>query len=148
MNADLEATLEELGPEYREVVGRLKSAYEPAVSAVRLPRPASWRLGAVLAAASLAACLVLGVHLGVGRATPPVEKVYVVRATDAAHEYRLALMRNDDAVKELIRTQGADGGWKTAFLTRQNAEALRLCSSAEARIAYKRALRNLRARGN
>lgn len=144
MSADLEATLTELGPGYREVVGRLRAAYEPQSDdgSDRF----RGRLLAVLAAAAIFACLVLGIHLGVVRATTSVENAYVVRVSDAAHEYRLALMRNDEAVKELIRTQDADGGWKTAFLTRQNAEALRFCTSPEAQVAYKRALRNLRAR--
>lgn len=144
MSADLESTLNGLGPGYREVVGRLRAAYEPLADDGS--SPSRGRLLVVLAAAAIFACLVLGIHLGASRATASVGNAYVVRVSDAAREYRLALMRNDEAVKELIRTQDADGGWKTAFLTRQNAEALRLCTSPEARVAYKRALRNLRAR--
>lgn len=145
MSADLDETLDELGPDYRNLVGRLRAA--DALPEVRAGRRPHGRLAAVLTAASLVACLVLGVLLGVEREPVIVERRNVVRTDGAAHEYRLALMRSDEAFGEILRTQEADGGWKTAFLTRQNAEALRLCPSAEARVAYKRAMRNLRARG-
>ena len=46
-----------------------------------------------------------------------------------------------------IRTQNADGSWCNDFLTRRNAEALARCPDAGARVAYKKAMRNLRVRG-
>ncbi len=56
------------------------------------------------------------------------------------HEYRAS-------VDEMIATQNPDGSWKNDFLTRRNAEALRFCGTPAARIAYKKAVRNLRAKG-
>ena len=63
------------------------------------------------------------------------------------NEYLLAEMRDDRAVKEMIRTQNPDGSWKNDFLTRRNAEALSHSTDPEARVARKKAMRNLRARG-
>ena len=100
--------------------------------------------GFALLAASLLAFLVLSALLPTAREP---SRVYTVRSTDAATEYRLAFVRNDEAVKELIRTQNADGSWRNDFLTRQNATALKSASGPEARIAYKKALRNLRYKG-
>ena len=148
MTKDLEDTLRELGDEYRPVVERLRRAYAPA-GRVRgaddrgAPSAAPWR-GALLAAAAAA------VLLGVGalfRGGEQESRVYTVRAADVAHEYMLAVVRDDAAVKEMIRTQRPDGGWGSDFLTRQNAAALRLCNSDAAQIAYRRAMRNLRLRG-
>jgi hypothetical protein len=81
------------------------------------------------------------------RDAAPSERVYAVRVSDAAREYQLAVVRDDRAVQEMIRTQRADGGWGSDFLTRQNAAALRLCAGEDARLAYRRAARNLRLRG-
>ena len=50
-------------------------------------------------------------------------------------------------VSEMIATQNSDGSWKSDFLTRRNAAALKLSSDPAARIAYKKAARNLRLRG-
>ena len=160
MTEDLERTLAELGPGYREVVGRLKAAPCPwADEAWRAERPAGgsrvgrgfMRATGYLAAASLLAVVGLCVVFGVARtrgarpATP--ERIYTVRATTAENEYRLALIRDDAAVQEMIRTQNPDGSWKNDFLTKRNAEALKGCRSPEAQVAYKKAIRNLRARG-
>ena len=147
MTKDLEETLLELGDGYRPVVERLRRAYAPAgrVQGAGIPRAAPFaRWGAALLAASVAAVL-LGAGLLFRGGEP--EKVYTVRAADAAHEYMLAIVRDDAAVQEMIRTQRPDGGWGSDFLTRQNAAALRLCRSDDAQIAYRRAMRNLRLRG-
>ena len=146
MNRDLDEQLNEMGEEYRTVVGRLKAAYAP-VADGRTGCPAR----SYLVAASLAILLGLGIVFSTSRlfnsSTPQPNRIYTVRATDAATEYSLAYIRNDEAVKEMIRTQNPDGGWKNDFLTRQNAEALKRCASPEAQVAYKKALRNLRAKG-
>ena len=155
MTQDLEETLQELGDGYRPVVDRLLAAYRlpdagPEASAEAERRPMKRKASAVawgvamLAAASLVAFLGFGL---VFRSEPPASRVYTVRASDAAHEYMLAIVRDDNAVQEMIRTQRADGGWGSDFLTRQNAAALRLCKGEDARIAYRRAMRNLRIRG-
>ena len=148
MTKDLEDTLRELGEEYRPVVERLRRAYAPAGCAQGVCIPcasssAPWRV-ALLAAA--VAMVLLGV--GVFFLGEDTSKVYTVRAADAAHEYMLAIVRDDAAVQEMIRTQRPDGGWGGDFLTRQNAAALRLCKGESAQVAYRRAMRNLRLRGS
>ena len=50
-------------------------------------------------------------------------------------------------VAAIVRTQHADGSWDNDFLTRQNAAALRAASGDAPRIAYRRAVRYLRAKG-
>ena len=72
---------------------------------------------------------------------------YTVRVTDAERAYALAVLRDDKAVQELIRTQNPDGSWKTDELTRRNAELLKTCRSEAAQAAYRKAMDNLRARG-
>ena len=62
-------------------------------------------------------------------------------------EYRLALAADGASIREMIRTQNADGSWKTDYLTKRNAAALKGSEIAEARVAYKKAMRNLRIRG-
>ena len=62
-------------------------------------------------------------------------------------EYRLALVADEASIGEIIRTQNADGSWNNDFLTKRNAAALKSCTVADARIAYKKAMRNLRLRG-
>ena len=152
MTKDLEDTLRELGCEYCSVIDRLRMAYaqDPvcgdvcADSALPCHRAAPrWRIS-LLWAASVAALLLGAVAVFCGRSES--EKVYAVRAADAAHEYCLAIVRDDKAVQEMIRTQRPDGGWANDFLTRQNAAALRLCPDEKAQIAYRRAMRNLRLR--
>ena len=154
MTQDLEQTLQELGEGYRSVVDRLLAAYRPPSCVEPFVQPAERPLGrtaaavawgvALLAAASLVAFLGFGL---VFRSSSPAERVYTVRVSDAAHEYQLAVVRDDRAVQEMIRTQRADGGWGSEFLTRQNAAALRQCRGDDAQLAYRRAMRNLRIRG-
>ena len=47
----------------------------------------------------------------------------------------------------MIASQNPDGSWANDFLTRRNAEVLRTSDDPEARVAYKKAMRNLRFRG-
>jgi len=127
MNADLEATLRELGPEYRSLVNRIVDAYAEPVRIAHWPR-------ALLIAATIAFALVLSFVLT--RSSEP-----------RVNEYHLALIHDEAAIDEIIKTQNQDGSWKNDFLTRQNAEALRTLPGKAAQIAYKRARRNLRVRG-
>lgn len=152
MTRDLEETLNDLGSGYREVVDRLTNAYEPLAGVSLAPRR-DWRARAVrrsvgyLLAASLLVFVGLGVYF---RARPrsvaagEPSRVYTVRASTAENEYRLAIVRDDAAVQEMVRTQRPDGGWGNDFLTRQNCEALRNHPSPEAQIAFKKARRHLR----
>lgn len=139
MNRDLEKTLDELGPEYRRLVERLKAADSP------VRRPARRFAAPYLAAASLAFLLALGILFL--RPAAPVGEVTAARTLPAHSEFMLAHLRGEAAFAEILRTQGADGGWGNDFLTRQNAGALRSRTDPASRIAYKRAMRNLRLRG-
>ena len=135
MSRDLEEQLDEMGPEYRAVVMRLRAGHEAAdVLNVFRPRPKVLR--PVLAAASLL------VIVGFG--------VFFLGLQDFRHEtkdVRFAPREYRADVSEMIATQNPDGGWKNDFLTRRNAAALKLCSDPAAQIAYKKAARNLRLRG-
>ena len=140
MNRDLENQLNEMGPEYRAVVTRLRGAetappHETTLlrgGSVSLPHDRRW---------FVAASLILVVGLGVFLCTshPPVlsPSLPVIRG---AHEYHMD-------VSEMIATQNPDGSWQNDFLTRRNAAALKVCGDPAAQIAYKKAMRNLRARG-
>ena len=155
MTKDLEKTLRELGDGYRPVVERLLAAYtvekrSDLLSTVPAGGPRAGRTAAAVGwGVALLSAAALLVFLGLGvvfRGGEPA-KVYTVRVTDAANEYRLAVVRDDAAVREMIRTQRPDGGWGSEFLTRRNAAALKDCSDAAAQLAYRKAMRNLRLRG-
>jgi hypothetical protein len=142
MNRDLESQLREMGPEYREVVakllaGRPAGVAEPSVAAWR--RASGW-----LIAAGVAFAVVFGV---VVRGTTDSEGARAARAVDASNEYMMAHIRSDEAVRELVRSQRSDGGWGSDFLTRQNAQALGRSQDPSARLAYRKAMRNLRLKG-
>lgn len=147
MNADLESTLAEMGGDYRDLVVRMKAAYEPlsgsrgvlpaAPAGIRRGRVVGWSV-AYLVAASLLVLVGLGVVFGVGAAKPT--------APDS-NAFMLAHLRNAAALDEIIRTQRPDGGWDNDFVTRQNIAALNGSASAEARLAMRKAMRNLRVRG-
>lgn len=163
MTRDLEETLRELGPGYREVADRLVAAFRPADEkavaqfrrAAPPERPASARRGRVvgwsvayLVAASLLVFVGLGVVFSGGqRDARPAGRVFTVRASAPMNEYALAAVGGDDAVREIIRTQNPDGSWQNDFLTRRNAAALMGVADEEAKVAFKKAVRNLRVRG-
>lgn len=144
MNADLEATLDELGPGYRAVVGRLCAAATVEPRAERPRGQAPWWRGPALwwpragylVAASLFAAIALSIFLQLTRpaAIPAAARVYTV-----------AYAPDEAALKELVASQRADGSWDNDFLTRQNAAALR--GVAVARVPYRKAVRYLKAKG-
>ena len=147
MTKDLEETLAGMEPAYRAVVDRLVAGAEAE------PRPGRctpvfparshvFRRQPLLAAASLLILLGLGVVF-----LRQDEQPNATQTLGAAHEYCLADTPGCEAIKEIIRTQSADGSWRNDFLTRRNATALSLSSLAEAKVAYKKAMRNLRVRG-
>ena len=145
MNADLEATLAELGGEYREMVVKMKAAYEPLPARAAAPERPSVRRGriigwsaAYLAAASLLVFVGLGVLFGGGAGAP---------AAADTNAFMLAHLKSAAAVDEMIRTQRPDGGWGNDFITRQNIAALSASTSSEACLARRKAMRNLRVRG-
>lgn len=133
MTKDLEETLAELGPGYREVVDRLRSCQAPAQMPRRFaPMP-------YLAAASVAAALA------------GIACVYALRPADgesaARRAYTAAYVRDDAALESIVESQLADGSWANDFLTRQNAAALRCAAGRRAAIAYKKAARYLKSKG-
>ena len=155
MNKDLEEQLNEMGPGYRAVVDRLRAAREAGVGE-KGERGESGEKGESgetrgwLLAASL--ILVVGLSVvftasNVKRQTSNVKPQTSNVKRQTSNLQRPAPRDYTMSVEEMIRTQNADGSWKNDFLTRQNAAALKLCDSAEARVAYKKAVRNLRVRG-
>ena len=145
MTKDLEDTLVGLGPGCRAVVDRLVAGAEaeprPGRAAAVFPRRRTLGRAPLLAAASLlvllGTCALLLRDAERPAATTPA----------AAREYRLAEACDSGAVAEMIRTQNADGSWQNDFLTQRNAAALARCHGADAKVAYKKAMRNLRVRG-
>ena len=135
MSEDLESTLDELGPAYREVVGRLRAAQEVEPTRRGIVR-VNWRRWT---ASLVAATILVVVGFSVLTSRTPVD------SSSVAGPYTLALDLNDTAIGELVRTQRADGSWDNDFLTRQNAAALK--DVASAKVAYRRAVRYLRAKG-
>ena len=149
MNRDLDEQLDEMGPDYRAVVGRLVGACRP-VDEGSLRKPSIGKFGCL--ASRSAVCLVaasllalLGVAVCFLNGKPAAEKVYTVRVSDARLAYTLAYATSEESVKALIGSQNADGSWSNDFQTRQNAAALR--GRPEAAVAYKKAVRYLRSKG-
>ena len=143
MNGDLESTLNELGPEYRDVVARLKTAREVEPSGTRafsLPRTEWWRRAGYLAAASLAVALGLSIFMQDAANAP--REPYA-----GAKVYTVAYAPTEEALEIIVASQRADGSWSNDFITRQNAAALRASDDARMKIAYRRAVRYLRSKG-
>ena len=138
MNRDLEETLNELGPDYRAVVARLRAGREAASGSRSSGDSRSSSRAAYLVAASLLVLIGLTVvHLSQSQSQTTNHKP---QTPSCPREYRAT-------VAEMIATQNPDGSWQNDFLTRRNAAALKVCGDPAARIAYKKAMRNLRARG-
>lgn len=143
MNADLENTVGELGPEYRDVVARLRAAreVEPVrfglkdLAPVRTARsPLSYLVAASLVAALALAALYVAPRGG-GAADVPLTV------------YTVAYAPTEEALELIVASQRADGSWSNDFLTRQNAAALRASDDERMRVAYRRAVRYLRTKG-
>lgn len=138
MNRDLEETLNELGPDYRAVVARLRAGREAASGSRSSGDSRSSSRAAYLVAASLLVLIGLTVvHLSQSQSQTTNHKP---QTPSCPREYRAT-------VAEMIATQNPDGSWQNDFLTRRNAAALKVCGDLAAQIAYKKAMRNLRARG-
>ena len=142
MSRDLEEQLDEMDPEYRKLVARLKdgATAEDLRPETRDERKGFaskvFRLKSYLVAASLLVFAGLGVvFLGRQDFRRKTEDM-----SFAPREYRAS-------VDEMIATQNPDGSWKNDFLTRRNAAALSVCGDPAAQVAYKKAMRNLRSRG-
>jgi hypothetical protein len=139
MNADLEKTVEELGPDYCDVVARLRASREVEPGKERRG-PWLEARGPWLAAASLAAALALAVLYVLPRGGDTVSDVPLTI-------YTVAYAPTEEALELIVASQRADGSWSNDFLTRQNAAALRASDDARMRVAYRRAVRYLRTKG-
>ena len=141
MTEDLERTLSELGPGYREMVSRLKAPFEEeAGNGNRLGFICGPRFARFLLAASLTLALaVSAVFL-----TPSGRTPY---GGNSCTVYTAAYAEDEFALRAILASQRADGSWQNDFLTRQNAAALRKLHDENSRIAYKRAVRYLRSKG-
>ena len=143
MNGDLESTLKELGPEYRDVVARLKTAREVEPSGARvfsLPRTEWRRHVGYLVAASLIVALGLSIFMQDAANAP--REPYA-----GAKVYTVAYAPTEEALEIIVASQRADGSWSNDFITRQNAAALRASDDERMKIAYRRAVRYLRSKG-
>ena len=133
MSRDLEEQLDEMGPEYRAVVMRLREAREATQG---IGDRGSGIRGWLVAASLL-------VILGLSAIFIQSNNRTIEQSNNSLFgpsEYRAS-------VSEMIATQNPDGSWKNDFLTRRNAAALKVCGDPAARVAYKKAMRNLRSRG-
>ena len=128
MSRDLEEQLDEMGPEYWTVVARLRMAQSAGT------RDEGRGMKGWLVAVSLLLMVGFGVFFLRPKAAHPSSLV------PHPSEYTMG-------ISEMIATQNPDGSWKNDFLTRRNAAALKACGDPAARIAYKKAARNLRLRG-
>lgn len=141
MTNDLEDTLKELGPEYRSVVKRLKAPF--AVS------PEPWfrrnRVAPYLLAASL--LLVLSLVVMDVTSSPRDARAFASCSSRAPAVYTAAYASDEFALRAIIDSQQSDGSWSNDYLTMQNAAALRRAHDEASRIAFKRAVRYLRAKG-
>ena len=132
MNRDLEKQLNEMGPEYRAVVMRLRAAREAQGIRDQGIGNRGWLVAAsILAILGLSAILIQSND----------------RTTEQSNSSPFGAREYRASVSEMIATQNPDGSWKNDFLTRRNAAALKVCGDPAAQIAYKKAMRNLRTRG-
>ena len=132
MNKDLQATLKELGPDFRRLVREMKAPFEDRTA----PRSGSgWKFG-YLAAAVLA--IVFGMTVWFRSAPAP---------NAAPRIYTIAYAATPDALRTIVASQRADGSWENDFLTRQNAAVLQNATIPDQRIAYLKAVRYLRRKG-
>lgn len=132
MTKDLEETLNELGPEYRSVVGRLRAPFAPPR---RSPLP-------YLLAASLIAVVGFSIWC-----LPGSECRREGSVASAPRVYTVAYANDEYALQAIVDSQQSDGSWSNDYLTMQNAAALRKAGDAASQIAYKRAVRYLRTKG-
>ena len=132
MSRDLEEQLDEMGPEYRAVVMRLRAARE-AVQGIG-------DQGSGIRGWLIAASLLVILGLSVFFSTSQPLSLSTSQPAYGAHEYKMG-------VAEMIATQNPDGSWKNDFLTRRNAAALKGSTDPAARIAYKKAARYLSFKG-
>ena len=142
MSRDLEEQLDEMGPEYRAVVARLKDSATAEDLRLKTRDGRRGFASKVLGLKSYLVAASLLILVGVG--------VVFLRRQDLRHETEdmsFAPREYRASIPEMIATQNPDGSWKNDFLTRRNAAKLKGCDTQAARIAYKKAARYLNAKG-
>lgn len=142
MTEDLKETLAELGPEYQAVVDRLRAPFSETGTPLVGDAPRRYvrwlpKTVGVLAAASLAGVLAFANRNSVS------DRTFHAHAAT----YAVAYARDAAALEAIVASQRSDGSWESDFLTCQNAAALRGVDTADARVAYKKAVRYLRTKG-
>ena len=152
MSKDLEEQLNEMGPEYRAIVARLRGAMGEGEDFRRKTRDVRgretrdgrrglasyvFRLRSYLTAASLLVIRGLSAIL-----IQPNN-----RTTEQSNSCPFGAREYRADISEMIATQNPDGSWKNDFLTRRNAAALKGSSNPAAQVAYKKAIRYLHAKG-
>jgi len=151
MSRDLETTLDELGPECRAVVSRLKAAREAEWRTAGGGGRAAgeWRRAGCrrllcrtgyLVAASLFAAIAFSIFFQDAAKAPS-------RPFSTANVYTVAYASTPEALEAILASQRSDGSWSNDFITRQNAAALRSSGEERMRTAYRRAVRYLRTKG-
>ena len=133
MTKDLEETLEELGPGYRVVVGRVLASRRP----IARRRAFLQFRRAALAAACAAAVLSFGVWMHFSSAADGAARPCTI--------YTVAYSK--DRLPSLVDSQNPDGSWENDFVTRQNAAALAEASGEAENLAYRKAMRYMRLKG-
>lgn len=145
MTEDFKETLDELGPEYIQVVDKLKNLgeIEPRNGRFLVKRSVFFKRIGVLLAASLTLVIAMTFFFVSNEGS---EKEITKVALSAPKPYFLAFNLTDErSIEEIKRTQKPDGSWNNDLLTRQNATALMKVDKSS--LAYRKAMRYLRSKG-
>lgn len=145
MTEDFKETLDELGPEYIQVVDKLKNLgeIEPRNGRFFVKRSVFFKRIGVLLAASLT--LVIAMTFYFVKSNWDKKGIAEIDIS-ASKPYFLAFNLTDErSIEEIKRTQKPDGSWHNDLLTRQNATALMKVDKSS--LAYRKAMRYLRSKG-
>lgn len=145
MTEDFKETLDELGPEYIQVVDKLKNLGEIETRNGRFfaKRSVFFKRNGVLLAASLT--LVIAMTFYFVKSNWDKKGIAEIDIS-ASKPYFLAFNLTDErSIEEIKRTQKPDGSWNNDLLTRQNATALMKVDKSS--LAYRKAMRYLRSKG-
>lgn len=145
MTEDFKGTLDELGPEYIQVVDKLKNLgeIEPKNGRLFVKRSVFFKRIGVLLAASVT--LVIAMTFYFVKSNWDKKGIAEIDIS-ASKPYFLAFNLTDErSIEEIKRTQKPDGSWNNDLLTRQNATALMKVDKSS--LAYRKAMRYLRSKG-
>ena len=145
MTEDFKETLDELGPEYIQVVDKLKNLgeIEPRNGRFFVKWSVFFKRIGVLLAASLT--LVIAMTFYFVKSNWDKKGIAEIDIS-ASKPYFLAFNLTDErSIEEIKRTQKPDGSWNNDLLTRQNATALMKVDKSS--LAYRKAMRYLRSKG-